>query len=287
MKLALMGDLHYHEVEDAVPGWLEARNDFYRTFLNRFLESEADVHISLGDLTNFGYASELQEVYDIIRKHNRTFYHVLGNHDLYGSTRREVLEISGQPRYHAITTEQAVLLFIDTAKEMDFADWGGWVDEEQLLWMEEMVKASGTRPLLIFAHHPVYNTTTNSTKDKGSIHPSIEMWKILSLKEGVGLYFNGHTHVDSIVRQNNWTFVQLSACLDQHGMRVVEVDQDEIRVSAVDITDPILPKTAETLYLHMKHFKHNPNARGKDEDRECIVSLSLAAQPMQGEVFLK
>lgn len=278
MKIVVMGDLHYHEADETIPGWMEARNEFYRTFLGRFLELEADVHISLGDLTNYGHPSELREVYGMIRQHEKTFYHALGNHDLYAQTRKEVLDITGQARYHAITTERAVLVFMDTAKEMDFADWGGWVDEEQLQWLEEVVKASGTKPLLLFAHHPVYDTTTHSDKEKGSIHPGIDMWNILNRKEGVGIYFNGHTHVDSIVKRHNWTFVQLSACLDQHGLRIVEIERDEIRISAVDFTDAAIIDNVETLYNNMKHFKHNPDARGQETDRECVVALRLAAE---------
>jgi 3',5'-cyclic-AMP phosphodiesterase len=278
MKLVLMGDLHYHQIDETVPGWLEARTHFYETFLGRFLDFDADSHISLGDLTNYGASSELQEVFEIIRKKERTFYHVLGNHDLYAQTRREVLQITGQARYHSITTERAVLAFIDTAKEMDYEDWGGWIEEEQLQWLEDVVKESGTKPLLVFAHHPVYNTTTKSNQDKASIHPSIDMWKILSQKEGVGIYFNGHTHIDSIVTQDNWTFVQLSACLDQHGVRIVEIEQEKICVSAVDITDAVLVENVETLYKNMDHFTHNPNARGKESDRECMVPLVLSAE---------
>jgi hypothetical protein len=31
MKLVIMGDLHYHEIDETVPGWLEARSHFYQT----------------------------------------------------------------------------------------------------------------------------------------------------------------------------------------------------------------------------------------------------------------
>lgn len=48
MKLVLMGDLHYHEIDETIPGWLEARNEFYETLLGRFLDLEGDAHISLG-----------------------------------------------------------------------------------------------------------------------------------------------------------------------------------------------------------------------------------------------
>lgn len=279
MKLVLMGDLHYHEIDKSIPGLSEARTAFYHTLLGRFLDMDADLHISLGDLTNFGSTLELQEVYELLQREDRTFIHVLGNHDLYWQTRREVLEITGQQRYHAIDTETAMLVFLDTAKEMDFEDWGGWLDDEQLQWLEEIVEASGTKPLLVFGHHPVYNTTARSEKDKGSIHPSIDMWRILNRKKGVGVYFNGHTHVDSIVAQNNWTFVQLSACLDQHGFRIVELTDEELRISAVDITDADVLENAPMLHQHMVHFTHNPNARGTDADREFVVSLLTAAQP--------
>ncbi|GGF98666.1 hypothetical protein GCM10010912_49200 [Paenibacillus albidus] len=271
MRLVLMGDLHYHEIDKTIPGLLEARTAFYHTLLGRFMEMDADLHVSLGDLTNFGSSLELQEVYELLRRKDRTFIHVLGNHDLYGQTRKEVLEITGQQRYHAINTDSAMLVFLDTAKEMDFTDWGGWIDEEQLQWFEGMVEASGTKPLLVFGHHPVYNTTAGSEKEKGSIHPGIDMWRILGRKKGVGVYFNGHTHVDSIVAQNNWTFVQLSSCLDQHGFRIVELAQEEIRISAVDLTDADILDHAPLLHQYMKHFKPNPDARGKDADREFNV----------------
>jgi 3',5'-cyclic AMP phosphodiesterase CpdA len=268
-----MGDLHYSAIDETVEGLYEARSSFYETFLGRFLEIDADAHISLGDLTNYGLSIELQEVYDILSRSERQFIHVLGNHDLYAQPRNNVLALTGQARYHSITTEEAVCVFLDTAKEMDYEDWGGWIDEEQLQWFESIVKESGTKPLLVFAHHPVYNTTKNSELEKGSIHPDIDMWKILEQKEGQGFYFNGHTHHDSIVKQENWTFVQLSAALDQHCFRIVELDQEEVTISAIDVHDHEVVKNAPTLHEHMNHFTHQPNARGSESDRECRISL--------------
>ncbi|RAP75174.1 metallophosphoesterase family protein [Paenibacillus montanisoli] len=283
MKLVLMGDLHYHESDEAFPGWLEARAVFYQTLLGQFMDEDGEFHISLGDLTNFGSSVELREVYEYLRRSDRTFIHVLGNHDLYAQPRRDVLEITGGQRYQAIMTDKAMLVFLDTAKEMDFEDWGGWVDEEQLEWLERMVKASGTKPLLVFGHHPVYNTTKRSETDKGSIDPSIDMWRILNQKEGTGIYFNGHTHVDSIAHQGNWVFVQLSACLDQPGFRVVDMDGEEIRISAVDVADGGFADHAATLHRHMKYFTPNPDARGSAADRELIIPLRRTVQSPLGQ----
>lgn len=273
LKIVLMGDLHYPSIDETIPGLLEARDAFYEQLIGHFLNIDADFYVSIGDLTNFGHASELQEVYALLSRDNKTFYHTLGNHDLYSMTRQEVLELTGQSRYHSLTTDQAVFVFLDTAKELDFEDWGGWVDEEQLHWFENIVKAAGTKPLLVFGHHPVYHTTKRSENDKGSIHPSIDMWEILEQKDGVGLYFNGHTHIDSIEQIENWTFVQTSACLDQQAFRQIEITEDEIVITAIDIADEALSNHAATIYNHINHYKHQPDARGDAEDRACTVSL--------------
>ncbi|GIQ63317.1 hypothetical protein PACILC2_18850 [Paenibacillus cisolokensis] len=279
MRLMLMGDLHYHDVDPAVPGWAEARDAFYEKLLGYFLETDADLHISLGDLTNSGSESELRDVYALLRRKERTFVHVLGNHDLYVQPRADVLRLTGGRRYHAIETDEAVLLFLDTAREMEPENLGGWIDEEQLQWFEEKVRTSASRPLLVFAHHPVHRTTARSEADKGSIHPDIEMWRILRQKQGSGVYFNGHTHVDSIVRQQGWTFVQLSACLDQPGFRIVDIGDREIRIRAVDCPDADLFGRAQVLHRHMPRFRHNPDARGQEADREATVPLMAAGLP--------
>lgn len=273
MKLVLMGDLHYPAIDETIQGLFEARATFYGKFIERFLKIDADAHVSLGDLTNYGLSLELNGVYNILKRTERNFIHVLGNHDLYAQPRKDVLKITGQPRYQSITTDEAVFAFLDTAKEMDYEDWGGWIDEEQLAWFEGVVKESGTKPLLVFAHHPVYATTKRSDMEKGSIHPEIDMWKILDQKEGIGVYFNGHTHIDSIEKQKNWTFVQLSACLDQPALRVVDITKEEIAISAIDVLDEDVITHAPTIYNNIPHYGHQTDVRGEVDDRECRISL--------------
>jgi 3',5'-cyclic-AMP phosphodiesterase len=277
VKLVLMGDLHYHDIDASIPEWQEARDALYRTLVDRFLEIDADYHVSLGDLTNYGSTSELEEVYALLQSRDRQFIHVLGNHDLYTQTRREVLEISGQRRYRAIETDDAILVFLDTAREMDYEVWGGMLDNEQLVWLEALVQDSGSKPMLVFAHHPVYATTARSERENGSIHRDIDMRGILLQKQGIGVFFNGHTHVDSIMEEHNWTFVQLSACLDQHAFRIVELAGEEIRISVHELEEDLSSHTS-VIYRHIKHFNHNPEARGTDGDRAIVIPLRMAAE---------
>lgn len=273
MKIAMIGDLHYPSIDETIPGLKGARSAFYERFIDRFLEIDADFHVSIGDLTNFGLASELREIYGLINQKDRIFYHALGNHDLYSMTAKEVVGITGQSIYHSIETEKAVIVFLNTAKDMDYEDWGGWIEEEQLSWLEGVVRASGEKPLLVFAHHPVHKTTARSEGEKGSIHPDVDMWRILDQKKGIGIYFNGHTHVDSIVRQKNWTFVQKSACLDEHAFRLIEIGENEITVKAIDVNDSAITESAPVIYNNIKHFSPQAEARGIDENRECRIPL--------------
>lgn len=73
MRLILMGDLHYPYLEQSNDQLLEARERFYSQFLQKFLEIEADWHISLGDLTNQGVAEEIEYVFSHISESNRSF----------------------------------------------------------------------------------------------------------------------------------------------------------------------------------------------------------------------
>lgn len=274
MKLAVIGDLHYHAVDKAVAGWAEARDGFYGSLLGRFCQTEADFHISLGDLTNLGLPWELRQVYSLLEPRASTFYHVLGNHDLYSQSRKEVLALTGQPRYHYIRTDRAVLAFLDTAKELDREDWSGRVDREQLQWLEHVVEESGAAPLLVFAHHPLYGTTEGSTREKAAIDPDIDIWGILSRKKGQGLYFNGHVHLHSVCRLQNWHFVQLAAALDYPAFAMVEINEEEIRISAVDAAEPGILDDASSIYKNIRYFSHNPEPKNRQTGWDIHLRLN-------------
>ena len=102
------------------------------------------------------------------------------------------------------------------------------------------------------------------------------MWRILRQKEGAGVFFNGHTHIDSIAGQDNWTFVELSACLDQQAFRVVELDDQVLRITALDLPAQDFADHTAVIYEHIRHFQHNPEARGTEDNRACVISLRAA-----------
>lgn len=273
MKIAVIGDLHYPTLKDGCAFIEESRQVFYEQFLERFFAVPADLYVSIGDLTNFGRTDELEEIYAIIRKHEKPFKHVLGNHDLYAMSRSEVLSISKQERFHTISTDTAVLAFLDTAREQDYEDWGGTMDATQQYWLEAVVEESQHRPLIVFGHHPVFSTTLHSDKEKRCIHPDIPIWDILSQKHGSGLYVNGHNHANSLAARNDWTFLQIAAVLDEQAIRLINITDSFIAIDSVVIDDRELKFYAEEIGNSIKHFTLKRNPVGAAADFKYMIPL--------------
>ena len=274
MKLLLMGDFHYPVMEHGTPELLEAREHFFGGMIEAFLRVDADYHISLGDFTNEGFPVEFRFVFDQVRAFGqaRQFIHVLGNHDTYHIPKTEILSITGQQRYHKIDTAEAALVFLDTTKEMSPKDYGGEIDPEQMAWLENELRQSGDKPVFLFGHHPLPDTTAYSEKHMLRIHPEFDVWSVMQAKSGPGYYFCGHNHVQSIVKRDQWHFVQTAACLDIPAFRMIEIENGKLSVSMVPVEDQRLLELAALIRVNMKRFKPKPEAAGSEADQALTVA---------------
>lgn len=286
MKIAVIGDLHYPTVKDEYALSKRERQLFYESFMAHFFSIPADLYVSIGDLTNFGTQDELEEIYAIIDQHHKPFVHVLGNHDVYAMSRDEVLDITHQERYHSLSTEGAVLAFLDTAKEQDYEDWGGTLDLPQQKWLADVVEKSGDLPLIVFGHHPVYGTTKNSSLEKRSISPDIPMWDLLNKKRNAGLYVNGHNHFNSIAARDQWTFLQIAAVLDEQAVRVIEFSEAMISIDYVPFADPELRQRARTIGTAIDHFNLNPHPLGTQADVKYAIPLTARARAEEMKIIM-
>lgn len=274
MKIAVIGDLHYPTLKEEYALSQQERQNFYESFMAHFFSVPADLYVSIGDLTNFGTRDELEGIYAIIDQHQKPFVHVLGNHDVYAMRREEVLQITKQDRFHSLSTDSAVLAFLDTAQEQNYEDWGGTLSLEQQYWLTDVVEESGTRPLLVFGHHPVYGTTKNSSKVKRSILPDIPMWDILNKKQNAGLYVNGHNHFNSIAAREQWTFLQIAAVLDEQAVRVIDISEAVISIDYVPFVDPNLRDQARNIGKTIDHFRLNTHRLGTQADVKYAIPLA-------------
>jgi 3',5'-cyclic AMP phosphodiesterase CpdA len=277
MKLLLLGDFHYPVMDHGTPELLEARERFFSGVLKKFMDTDADYHVSLGDFTNEGFPVEFEYVFGQINSLNksRQFIHVLGNHDTYNIPKSEILAISGQRRYHSIVTDEAVLVFLDSTKEMSPKDYGGEIEAEQMEWLGNVLRQSADKPVFVFAHHPLPDTTTFSDRDMLRIHPEFDVWSCLQMKSGSGFYFCGHNHVNSIAKRDNWHFVQTAAVLDIPAFRMIEYTNGKLNVHIVPIEDKELLELAALVRVNMKRFKPKEEAfaAGQDSDRSLAAEI--------------
>ncbi len=278
MRINLLGDFHYSRMENGTEEMLQARDKAFQAMLSSFLEMEGQFHISLGDLTHEGYPEEFQYVFDQVDASGRNFIHVLGNHDTYSIPKADILGITRQQRYSAVDTDEVLLIFLDSTKEMDHDDWGGEMDAEQLEWLQAQLERSGEKPVFVFAHHPIYETTTRSTMDKLSIHPQFDMKSILSQKKGLGFYFCGHNHANSIFQENGWHYIQTAACLDIPAIRIVELKDGQVRTQLLTMDHEELMTHIACFNTRMKGFAPVLDARGVDTDWVLEVNLLEAVK---------
>ncbi len=274
MKIAVIGDLHYPTVKEEYALSQRERQDFYESFMAHFFSVPSDLYVSIGDLTNFGTQDELEGIYAIIDQHQKPFVHVLGNHDVYALPREEVLKITKQDRFHSLSTDSAVLAFLDTAQEQNYEDWGGTLSLEQQFWLADVIADSGNRPLLVFGHHPVYGTTKNSSKEKRSNSPDIPMWDLLNNKLNAGLYVNGHNHFNSIAAREQWTFLQIAAVLDEQAVRVIDISEAMISIDYVPFVDPNLRQQARNIGNAIDHFSLNTHRLGTEADVKYAIPMA-------------
>ncbi|TDF97963.1 metallophosphoesterase family protein [Paenibacillus piri] len=276
MKLVIMGDLHYPGLPDGDEELKQARDTFFQEIIDTFMQAEGDYHISMGDLTNEGRPEELRAVYHAIKASttHRNFIHILGNHDTISLAKTDITAITSGQRTHSIQTEQALLVFLDTTKEMNVEDFGGTVDTEQLEWLEKLIDASGNQPMLVFGHHPLPWTTRLSDKPMHRIDPECDLWSVLSKKQGEGYYFCGHNHVNSIVKKDRWHFIQTAAFLDILAFRMVELKDEKLKVSMLHVKNETWLQQAEFITGKMSHFKPTASAEGEQGDLNLEINLN-------------
>lgn len=286
MKLIVFGDFHYlsdtnydptNKYYDYSTEFRELKNDFFEFGIKSIFEEEADYYISLGDLTNFGREDELRGVFDLIEETGKKdrFVHVIGNHDLYSFTADELIEMTGQNYNYSVETDEAKLIFINSAYDINFEKYSGHLSQEEVAWLGDEIEGAGEKPCLVFAHHPVYDTVLRSNFENLSIEPSVGIEKALARKkEGQGVFLAGHNHHESIESRNNWTFVNLDAFIDHPKYSLIEIDNTKIEVSSVDIEISEEQEEArEVIGSNMPYFNLIPFSRGTSKHREIKIFI--------------
>lgn len=282
MRMVLMGDLHYAYRLKVRGGPLTRLKDqVFQCLMDHFMSVDSNFYISIGDLTNEGTKDELDQVYRWLETIKERWIHVLGNHDTL-TLPKQVFRSQRLLEY-VIDTEYARLIILDTTKERSWYDWGGTLSVDSLQWLQEMIHTTErSRAVFVFAHHPVFQTTARSDKRMQAIDPKLPMREILGKRPGLNVFFSGHNHVHSIIREDHWLHVQTGAVLDTLSYRIIEWDGQHFAIRMVPAGPPILFRDILRFSRHMRGFStagRHRFALGQWSDTFLTLNASAWSKP--------
>jgi 3',5'-cyclic AMP phosphodiesterase CpdA len=202
--VATVSDLHVGETEcgrydgvnlgpalRAEPGQPPYPETMARAAAAEIAANDPDVVVAKGDLTGRGAASELQTFLDIFEPPFGDRLHwTNGNHDVSSRS-----ELGPRPRMELVKVAGARLALLDTAVS---GETGGRVSDEQLDWLDELGADEGDGPVLVFAHHPLWDhaafTVGVSEED------SARLVDVFARRPALAGWFAGHTHRNLVRR---------------------------------------------------------------------------------------
>ena len=139
-------------------------------------------------------------------------YHTLGNHEMDFSTKEEAVRLLGMPgRYYDFTAKGWHFLVLDTNHYRDGAgelcgycrgDYfgqprGHWLDEEQLAWLAERLRAC-PEPAVLVSHQPLYPRAAG-----GGLQNYEALGRVLrDTGDRVRMCIYGHCHIDEYAWQD-------------------------------------------------------------------------------------
>ncbi len=284
MRFIVLGDLHYtiYNTETL----RQACDEYYEMLFSSVLEQQADVVLAIGDTVDNGTSEEFEGLHACAHRVGLNFVTVNGNHDLLQQTKAEIALWTGNPqpyftqyfnpqngRSHCLDRQAAPFVVLDTPKEKSLKDHGGYVGSQQLSWLKQQIDDSRDLPLFVFGHHPLQRATRWAALPMLNIDNSRDVKLAFFRKQhGAAFYFCGHNHANSIVRSNNWNFVQTAAPLRTNDFRVIDFEPHEVRLHTVSLTGSRPGKLADQLMHGMGDFLKWP-AKGFGADRQLRVAL--------------
>jgi 3',5'-cyclic-AMP phosphodiesterase len=198
------------------------------------------------DATSVG-ADRANTVFDLYKKTEQSLqmpvHHAIGNHDPFG-----IIEKSGVPTsdpayakkmyedrigktYYSFDHKGYHFIVLDSIQPTDDRLWEARIDDKQMTWLADDLKAAGTNtPVIGVVHVPLvtaFGTFTADASRPGNKYNTLTVAnspQVLKTFEGhnVIAVFQGHTHVNEIVEYKNTKFITGGAVCGNwwHGPRM-------------------------------------------------------------------
>ena len=189
-------------------------------------------------------------------------HHTMGNHDLFGlypdsgiaaddplRGKQYFLDHFGlEKTYRSFDHEGWHFVILDTMEIVD-DHYRGWVDEEQLAWLEDDLASSG-KPTVVVGHIPLFSNyvewnygTSEGISERVTVVNSHEVAKVL-MRHPVKLVLAGHLHVNETFQYKGIHFANVGAISGnwwrglrdgfEEGYAILEFRGDEVDWNYVD-----------------------------------------------------
>jgi 3',5'-cyclic AMP phosphodiesterase CpdA len=186
IRLAIIGDSGRGD---------EAQNAVAQQMVRWRQQFPFDVVLMLGDNiydshTAADYRAKFEEPYKALLDAGVTFHAAIGNHDDSNQIRYEKFNMGGQRYYSFRRRESSIQGGIAGAGARFWALDSRTLDPEQLEWLSEGLKGSGSRWKIVFFHHPIY-TSGRYTAGASSLRRALEP---VLVNGDADVVLSGHEH---------------------------------------------------------------------------------------------
>lgn len=161
MQIAQITDLHVQAEGDRAYGIVDTNALVKEAIahLNQ-LSPRPDCVVATGDLVHLGTVAEYEQLKVLLADLDIPVYLLPGNHDRHEFLRQvfddcDYWPKSGDYLHYAVETSELRLLMLDTVVP---GEGGGELDGPRLSWLRSQLELEGDRPIVIFMHHPPFDT---------------------------------------------------------------------------------------------------------------------------------
>nr|WP_310617111.1 phosphodiesterase [Pantoea cypripedii] len=158
------------------------------------LRPRPDVVVITGDLVDFGLPEEYQTLRQVLQGLQLPYLLMPGNHDDRQALRAAFPEHTYLQRGETLNWQTRVngvqLLALDSSVPQQ--PWG-YVDEAQLLWLDEQLKSAPDTPTLVMLHHPPFITGIGHM-DKQPLRNPDALAAVIRQHPQVERVLSGHLH---------------------------------------------------------------------------------------------
>lgn len=210
-------NLSFGIVSDAHHGMLPDTNQRLEKFIAEAQRNEVDFIIQLGDFCHKEPKSKA--FLNTWQQFKGNKYHVLGNHDMDLSDKKEIMEFWEMPQSYYSFVEKGIRFivldanflytegkFIDYAHANFYVDSNlrTYIDEEQIEWFASELSASDL-PTVVVSHQSLWHYQWG-VKNRLSLQKHMEKHK-----ENIICCLNGHNHIDFHHHQNGIDYFEINS----------------------------------------------------------------------------